>query len=80
MRTIIAKAKGSTKRLDDRNYVVYSQSGNASYNVYLTNLSFACSCPDQMYRDTKCKHIHAVEFSFIGASPRIEKGDQMYVC
>ncbi|MFL6382148.1 MAG: SWIM zinc finger family protein [Nitrososphaeraceae archaeon] len=26
-------------------------------------MGFVCSCPDYVYRGTKCKHIHAVEFS-----------------
>lgn len=61
---LIAQAKGSIKRIDDKNYVVTSQSGNGSYNIQLTELGFVCSCPDHTYRGVKCKHIHAVEFSF----------------
>jgi putative transposase len=60
---LIAQAKGSVKRLD-KYYVVTSQTGNGSYNVELTELGFICSCPDHLYRGVKCKHIHAVEFSF----------------
>jgi len=61
---LIAQAEGSVKRLDDKNYVVTSQSGNDSYNVQLTELGFICSCADHVYRGVKYKHIHAVEFSF----------------
>jgi hypothetical protein len=46
---LIAKAKGSIKRLDDRNYVVNSQSGNGYY------------CSDHVYRGVKCKHIHDID-------------------
>ena len=58
---LIAKAKGSIRRLDDKNYVVNSQSGNGSYNIELTELGFVCSCADYVFRGVKCKHIHAVE-------------------
>ena len=34
---LIAQTKGSIKRFDDMHYVVSSQSGNAFYNVQLTN-------------------------------------------
>jgi putative transposase len=61
---LISQAKGSIKRLDDKYYVVTSQTGNGSYNVQLSELGFVCSCPDHLYRGVKCKHIHAVEFSF----------------
>ena len=57
---LIAKAKGSIKRLDDRNYVVNSQSGNGFYNIQLTQSGITCSCPDYVYRGIKCKHIHAI--------------------
>jgi transposase-like protein len=61
---LIAQTKGSVKRIDSINYIVGSQSGNGSYNIQLTKLGFVCSCPDHIYRGVKCKHIHAVEFSF----------------
>ncbi|MFL6399444.1 MAG: hypothetical protein ACJ72J_07680 [Nitrososphaeraceae archaeon] len=41
-----------------------SQSGNGAYNIQLTELGFVCSCADHEYRGVKCKHIHAIEFSF----------------
>src|SRR5215212_2037856 len=61
--------KGSIKRFDDRNYVVSSQSGSGSYNIQLTDLGFVCSCADHLYRGVKCKHIHAVEFSWDNYCP-----------
>ena len=57
---LIVQIKGSIERLDDRNYVVDSQSGNGSYNIQLTELGFVCSCADHLYRGVKCKNIHAV--------------------
>ena len=66
---LIAQAKGPIKRLDDKSYVVHSQSGNGSYNVQLTEFGFDCSCPDYAYRGVDCKHIHAVESSLADASP-----------
>ena len=42
---LIAQTKGSIKILDNRNYVVNSQSGDGSYNnIQLTKLGFICSC------------------------------------
>ncbi|MDA4124607.1 MAG: SWIM zinc finger family protein [Thaumarchaeota archaeon] len=50
-------------RLDDNEYAVRSQSGVGQYQVRATELGWTCSCPDYSYRQSKCKHIHAVEFS-----------------
>jgi putative transposase len=58
---LIAQAKGSIKRLDDKRYIVNSQSGSGSYNIHITELGFVCSCPDHVYRGVKCKHIHAID-------------------
>jgi hypothetical protein len=58
---LIARVNGSIKKIDDRNYLVSSQSGNGSYNISLTESGFVCSCPDHMVRHVKCKHIHAIE-------------------
>jgi hypothetical protein len=62
---LIAQTEGSIKRLDDRTFVVTSQWGNGSYNVQLTESGSICSCADHEYRGVKCKHIHAIEFSFV---------------
>jgi putative transposase len=48
-------------------YTVSSRSGNGSYDVELTEIGWNCSCPDSMYRNVKCKHIHAVEFNIVAA-------------
>ena len=60
---MIASIKNAVKRINDVTYIVNSQSGSGSYTINLNKIGFVCSCPDHQYRDVKCKHIHAVEFS-----------------
>jgi transposase-like protein len=60
----ISKLDDQIERLDGLTYKVLSQSGNGSYIVKFSTLKdWSCSCPDHVYRDVKCKHIWAVEFS-----------------
>jgi len=60
----IAKVEGQIKRLDDSTYQVNSQSGHGLYTVVNGGkYGWRCSCPDHIYREIKCKHIWAVEFS-----------------
>jgi transposase-like protein len=60
----IAKLEGQIKRLDDSVYQVNSQSGHGLYTVVNGGkYGWRCSCPDHIYREVKCKHIWAVEFS-----------------
>lgn len=59
----IAETDSQIKRLDAHSYRVNSQSGNGVYGVLSTELGWMCECPDHIYRDVKCKHIWAVEFS-----------------
>ena len=62
----IAKLEGQIKRLDDKTYQVLSQSGHGLYTVVRNShikFGWRCSCPDHIYREVKCKHIWAVEFS-----------------
>jgi transposase-like protein len=59
----IAKHSGQITRLDDERYEVSSQSGHGLYVVAKRDGVWDCSCPDHIYRDVKCKHIWAVEFS-----------------
>jgi transposase-like protein len=49
--------------LDREIYRVKSQSGHGVYTVVKKEGVWACSCPDHIYREVKCKHIWAVEFS-----------------
>jgi len=59
----IAENEGSVKRIDDNSYKVRSQSGKGWYDLYSLSGSWYCSCPDQVFRDTRCKHVYAVQFS-----------------
>jgi len=59
----IAKLDDQIKRLDDTTYQVNSQSGHGQYNVVFRDKTWRCSCPDHIYREVKCKHIWAVQFS-----------------
>ena len=60
---IIASHQGQITQVDDCLYIVKSQSGNGEYTVNMINGEFSCTCPDNTYRQVRCKHIHAVEFS-----------------
>ena len=60
----IADASNQIKRLTRWRYEVKSQSGHGLYTVVRRDNAWDCSCPDHMYREVKCKHIFAVEFSF----------------
>ncbi len=59
----ISKIEGQISRLDDRTYQVKSQAGHGLYTVVKRSPDWRCSCPDHIYREVKCKHIWAVEFS-----------------
>jgi len=60
----IAESFGNMRRIDDKHYEVKAQSQDGFYSVGLTEIGWICSCPDHKTRGVKCKHIHAVEFSF----------------
>ncbi len=59
----IVWTKGQIKRYNENHYVVQSQSGRGAYVVISTESGWNCTCPDHTYRQVKCKHILAVEFS-----------------
>jgi transposase-like protein len=59
----IVKLGNQVRRLDDQTYQVTSQSGNGFYTIVRHERGWRCSCPDHIYREIKCKHIWAVEFS-----------------
>jgi transposase-like protein len=61
----IARQFGWVRRVDEHSYKVHSQSCEFEYEVISGELGWLCSCPDHIYRGAKCKHIHAVELSFI---------------
>jgi transposase-like protein len=59
----IANTKEQVERISEEAYKVKSQNGNGTYEVLRTESGWMCSCPDHTYRNIKCKHIWAVEFS-----------------
>ena len=59
----IAQHNGQINRVDDCLYTVKSQSHNGEYCISKVNGQWLCECPDNSYRQVKCKHIYAVEFS-----------------
>ncbi len=59
----IARTEGQVRRVDDSSYRVHSQFGDWEYQVNETETGWVCSCPDFGYRQEKCKHVFAVEFS-----------------
>jgi putative transposase len=65
----IARKFGWVKRVGELAYKVHSQTSDIEYDVVQTILGWRCSCPDSTYRGgfngMKCKHIIAVELSFI---------------
>ncbi len=62
-RQICETSSSNVKRIDEHEYRVKSQSGSGEYRVFETEAGWACSCPDHIHRQEKCKHIFAVEFS-----------------
>ncbi len=61
----IARQFGWVRRMDERLYRVHSQSKDAEYDVQSGELGWICSCPDSTFRGVKCKHVWAVELSYI---------------
>jgi transposase-like protein len=63
----IAQTPNAIMRFDGRFYKVTSQSGHGMYDVVKSRenktIGWVCDCPDFTYRNVKCKHIWAVEFS-----------------
>ena len=59
----IAQLQNQIQRVEENFYTVKSQSGNGEYAVSKVDNEWICECPDNKYRQVKCKHIFAVEFS-----------------
>jgi putative transposase len=59
----IAQSVNQINRIDETFYTVKSQSQNGEYAVTMVDHEWICECPDNKFRDVKCKHIFAVEFS-----------------
>jgi putative transposase len=63
---LIAENPDAIMRMSENFYRVASQSGHGMYRVTRTKafaIGWICDCPDFTYREVKCKHIWAVEFS-----------------
>jgi transposase-like protein len=60
---LICDLRTEVRRVDENEYAVKSQTGKGEYQVRATELGWTCSCSDYAYRQAKCKHIFAVEFS-----------------
>ena len=59
----ICQTQGQIEGLSPLTYQVKSQTGHGLYTVTKRKGVWGCSCPDHIYRQVKCKHIWAVEFS-----------------
>jgi putative transposase len=60
----IAEKPNQVIRLSETHYMVASQNGHGMYDVTKSRAFYwICNCPDYVYREVKCKHIWAVEFS-----------------
>ncbi len=59
----IADIESQISHFEENFYTVKSQSGNGEYAVCKVNGEWVCECPDNQFRNVKCKHIYAVEFS-----------------
>ena len=59
----IAEKNNQIKRIDENHYQVNSQSRKIQHDVISTEFGWSCSCEDNFFRKTCCKHIHAVEIS-----------------
>jgi transposase-like protein/transcription elongation factor Elf1 len=60
---IAHKKESQVTRIEENFYTVRSQSGNGEYAVSQVDQEWVCECPDNKFRNVKCKHIFAVEFS-----------------
>ncbi|MGB9022873.1 MAG: DDE-type integrase/transposase/recombinase [Candidatus Bathyarchaeia archaeon] len=64
---MIAEKPNQIRCIRERFYRVVSQSGRGMYDVRKARMNetigWICTCPDFVYRQVKCKHIWAVEFS-----------------
>jgi transposase-like protein len=80
----IAHKKSQVTHIEETLYTVRSQSGNGEYAVSQVDHEWVCECPDNKYRNVKCKHIFATEFSIalrnVVSNVRIEPIVSLQVC
>jgi transposase-like protein/predicted SprT family Zn-dependent metalloprotease len=80
----IAHKERQVTRIEETLYAVHSQSGHGEYAVSQVDHEWVCECPDNQFRNVKCKHIFAVEFSIalrkIIGQVRIEPITNLQVC
>jgi len=83
---MIAEKPSQIIRRSKRRYRVISQSGHGIYDVARTKaiaVGWICTCPDFTYREVKCKHIFAVEFSLKlreAVKPRLIEPINLHAC
>ena len=60
----IVKNPYAIKKINDKEYEVWSQTGFGAYSVSLPEgkREWECTCPDHIKNNVKCKHIYALEF------------------
>lgn len=61
----IARQFGWVRRVSESQYKVRSQRLNREYDVLSAEKGWYCSCPDHIYRGMECKHVRAVELSYV---------------
>jgi len=70
--------------MEETLYTVKSQSGNGEYAVSQVDGEWICECPDSRFRNVKCKHAFAVEFSIAlrntVSKMRIEPLENLHEC
>jgi transposase-like protein len=80
----IANTESQVTRIEETFYTVHSQSGNGEYAVSMVDREWVCECPDNKFRNVKCKHIYAIEFSIAlrkaVSNVRIEPIVNLQVC
>jgi transposase-like protein len=59
----IVQRESQVKQIEENFYTVLSQSGNGEYAVFKVDKEWSCECPDNRFRQVRCKHIFAVETS-----------------
>jgi putative transposase len=59
---IIAQMNGSVNRINDKSYIVNSQSGNGSYNVNANELGWNCSCKERFVNKLKSQRLNILAF------------------